>query len=271
MTKRYIGGILSANMLNVSATGASGIWSPSMAAGYRAGFKWPGTLITTEYFAIGGGSGATGGVSSVNYGSGGAAGVVRTGTSYFVPGATYTITVGSGGAGSNGIPSGAGGSSIISGTGISTITATGGNSASTGFTGASNADYSGAANGGGSQYVAGGGAGSAGNATHDNGGAATALTWTGTTLYFGGGGVGGGGSGIPGTGGGAFFGAGATNTGSGGGGAGSDTGGGAGGSGCVFIRVPDTLSVATTTGVPTITTSGGYRIYKFTASGTITF
>jgi hypothetical protein len=28
---------------------------------------------------------------------------------------------------------------------------------------------------------------------------------------------------------------------------------------------------ASTTGSPTVTTTGGYRIYEFTASGTITF
>jgi hypothetical protein len=45
-----------------------------------------------------------------------------------------------------------------------------------------------------------------------------------------------------------------------------------GGSGIVILRYADTYPAATsTTGSPTITVSGGYRIYKFTASGSITF
>jgi hypothetical protein len=48
--------------------------------------------------------------------------------------------------------------------------------------------------------------------------------------------------------------------------------GGAGGSGVVIIRYSDAYSAAaSTTGSPTITTSGGYRIYQFTGNGTITF
>jgi biotin carboxylase len=47
---------------------------------------------------------------------------------------------------------------------------------------------------------------------------------------------------------------------------------GAGGSGVVIIRYADTFDeAASTTGSPTITTSGGYRVYRFTASGSITF
>jgi hypothetical protein len=63
---------------------------------------------------------------------------------------------------------------------------------------------------------------------------------------------------------------GTVNTGGGGGGAGIASG--AGGSGIVILRYPDTFIAATsTTGSPTITVAGGFRVYKFTASGSITF
>ena len=48
--------------------------------------------------------------------------------------------------------------------------------------------------------------------------------------------------------------------------------GAAGGSGIVIIRYADTYPAATsTTGSPTITTAGGYRVYQWTTSGSITF
>jgi hypothetical protein len=68
--------------------------------------------------------------------------------------------------------------------------------------------------------------------------------------------------------------AGTANTGGGGGGGGyasGDTVGAAGGSGVVVLRYPDSYPAANaTTGSPTITVSGGYRIYTWTSSGTIT-
>jgi hypothetical protein len=62
---------------------------------------------------------------------------------------------------------------------------------------------------------------------------------------------------------------GTANTG-GGGGASYDAVGGAGGSGIVIIRYLDTFAAAASATVsPTVT--DGYRIYTFTANGSITF
>jgi len=65
--------------------------------------------------------------------------------------------------------------------------------------------------------------------------------------------------------------AGTANTGGGGGGRTSGDGK-AGGSGIVIIRYPDTYpAAASTTGSPTVTNPTGYRVYKFTGDGSITF
>ena len=68
---------------------------------------------------------------------------------------------------------------------------------------------------------------------------------------------------------------GAPNTGGGGGGCSSNAGvnqSAYGGSGVVILRYADTFPPAiSTTGSPTITVAGGYRVYKFTQSGSITF
>jgi hypothetical protein len=56
------------------------------------------------------------------------------------------------------------------------------------------------------------------------------------------------------------------------GGTGGTTGGANGGSGIVIIRYADSYDAAVaTTGSPTITVAGGYRVYKWTSSGSITF
>jgi hypothetical protein len=68
-----------------------------------------------------------------------------------------------------------------------------------------------------------------------------------------------------------------TNSGGGGGGATSNSNdttntGGNGGSGVVIIRYSDIYpAAASTTGSPTVTVTGGYRIYVFNSSGSITF
>jgi hypothetical protein len=139
----------------------------------------------------------------------------------------------------------------------------------------------------------GGGAGAAGQppaglqaSKGGDGGIGLTSSITGTSTYYAGGGGGYGynsDKGIGGLGGGGNGGgnpipvastAGATNTGGGGGGGttdGSGGGGKAGGSGVIILRFLSTVTPTGTTGSPTITTDGSYSVYKFTASGSITF
>ena len=120
--------------------------------------------------------------------------------------------------------------------------------------------------------------------SNGNGGAGLSSSYSGTSTTYSGGGGGGSWStranptavaaGVDGGGDGsksASGSAGVANRGGGGGGGGTGASGGNGGSGVVILRYPDSYAAATTTGSPTITVSGGYRIYKFTQSGTITF
>jgi hypothetical protein len=96
-------------------------------------------------------------------------------------------------------------------------------------------------------------------------GAGLASSITGTSVTYARGGSGASGT-VRGTSGGG------ANTGGGGEGSQANVGGGAGSSGVVIIRYSDAFAAATsTTGSPTVTVSGGYRIYTFTSSGTITF
>jgi hypothetical protein len=210
---------------------------------------------------------------------------------------------GTGNNGSNGTDS------SISGTALSTITSSGGGGGGANTTGAvsggsgggggsnggggagtSNQGYRGGnASTGGSGYAGsgGGGAGAIGGdlgsaaTTGGNGGAGLASSITGSSVTRGGGGGGGayGGSiGTGGTGGGGNGGkhdnsvlktGGTANTGSGGGG-GSDGGNGNGGSGVVILRMPTANYSSTTTGSPTVSTSGSDTILVYNASGTYT-
>ena len=216
-------------------------------------------------------------------------------------GTSYTVVVG-GGAGFNGN----GSDSYISGTGVS-VTSTGGGAGAaagypsngspqvggsggggaanqsprTGAAGTAGQGYAGGTGGTSGTYGGsgggGGGAGQVGAVGRNdgsggaNGGNGIQTSISGTATYYGGGGASrnnGNPSGIGGLGGGGQAStAGGTNT---GGGGYSDFVGTAG-SGIVIIRYPDSAPAATsTTGSPTITVTGGYRIYKFTGSGSIT-
>ena len=242
--------------------------------------------MNAEFFIVGGGGRGAAANGNSAAGGGGGGGYTNYQSSVTLsPGTTYTVTVGGSETGSSiGAYTAAAGSNA-SGT-------TGGNGGSGGGAGmsASPGYYGGA----------GGTNGGNGNKTTQNTntagtgqGTTTYNTWSGSIYYSGGGGggtygygfaggaggVNGGGSGGNGAGGniGQKGNPGTANTGGGGGGVGSDSAGnggsnwGLGGSGICMMRYPDSFSAASsTTGSPTITVSGGYRLYKWTSSGSIT-
>ena len=257
---------------------------------------------SVEYLVVAGGAG------SGELGGGGGAGGRLTSTTTLSLGVTYTITVGGGSAGTYGTNPSNGSDSVISGSGLSTITAIGGGrgpfyggaagsggsggggnrgggSPGSGTTGQGN---SGGINSTGNSDITGGGGGAGavgGNAsgsTSGSGGAGSASSITGSSVTYAGGGGGGayngtGGSGGSGGGGngasgsGGVGGNGSTNTGGGAGGGGGNNGrGGNGGSGVVILRMLTTDYSGTTTGSPTVTTSGSYTVLKYTSSGTYT-
>jgi hypothetical protein len=140
-------------------------------------------------------------------------------------------------------------------------------------------------------YYGGGGGGGAGAIGTDalavypnnggNGGIGIANSITGSSVYYAGGGGGsytdGSTVGIGGLGGGGMAGDasataganGTANTGGGGGGANNQSNQ-AGGSGVVILRMLTANYTGTTTGSPTVTTDGSYKVVKFTGSGTYT-
>ena len=250
--------------------------------------------LSVEYLLIAGGGGG-----GFDAGGGGGAGGYVTGTLNLI---NATITIGNGGAyntdGNNSIFAAdslvvtaiGGGSGRSAGQNGNSGGSGGGSGYSAGLSGGASTQTSptggtGFGNVGGSSPVqvsySGGGGGGAGGAGSNNnvsnglGGAGLASSITGASVTRAGGGGAGwfataGGSGGGGTGGGANNGT--VNTGSGGGGGGASTAGGSGGSGIFILRYPDSQPAASaTTGSPTITVSGGYRIYNFTGSGSITF
>jgi hypothetical protein len=231
------------------------------------------------YTATVGGGGAAGPSNAIKGTSGSNSALSGTGIS--------TVTsVGGGGGGSNSILSGGNNNGLSGGSGGGGA----GNDAigigAAGTSGQGNAGGNGSVSGGGYGGGGGGGATSTGsNGSSSAGGAGgngTASSITGSSVTYAGGGGGGvysgnttglGGTGGGGNGGGSSASvAGTVNT--GGGGGGSPGGGGAangnGGSGIVILSVPTANYSGTTTGSPTITTSGSNTIIKFTSSGTYT-
>jgi hypothetical protein len=262
-----------------------------------------------DYLVVAGGAGGGRGNNVTSYaGGGGGAGGFRTATSFTVTaGTTYTVTVGGGGAGStstsnkgtNGTDSvfssttstgGGGGGSLGSGAGAnggsgggagSPSGAASGGTGNTPSTSPSQGSDGGATSGFVNHGGGGGGAsavGGTGGASSGAGGAGTASSITGSSVTYAGGGGGGGlaSGGAGGSGGGGTGGisssvgtAGTANTGGGGGG-GPNNNGSAGGSGVVILSVPTANYSGTTTGSPTVTTSGSNTILKFTGSGSYT-
>ena len=110
-----------------------------------------------------------------------------------------------------------------------------------------------------------GGAGGPGSPNSGAGGPGVTLTITGSSVTYA--------AGSPGVSNYADYGPGAANTGNGGGGTGqfTYTAENSGGSGIVVIAYPDTFGAATCTGTYDEPTRTGYRVYRFTGSGTITF
>jgi len=257
---------------------------------------------------VGGGGGAGGYRTSVGTSGGGGSAesslTFAPGTVY-----TITVGAGGATTSTAGTNGNVGVNSSISGTGISTITssgggyggrdtASGGNGGSGGGAGAvtgsggsgtANQGYAGGNTGGFNTAAGGGGASAAastptsnsGNGGAGGAGLASSITGSSVTRAGGGGGGGSGSGGSGGSGGGANGGGSASNgasasanTGAGGGGAGSNDGstttGGAGGSGVVILSMLTTKYSGTTTGSPTVSTSGSNTILTFTGSGSYT-
>jgi len=263
----------------VVAGGGGGSSGGGGAGGYRTSTQSPnvGTVITVTV-----GDGGAAGNTSPNAGS--------SGSNSSISGSGLTTITSAGGGGGRqteqiaGIDGGSGG-----GGGASNDKNTQGGfgntpsvSPSQGNNGGSNSNiYSPYPTGGGGGANAVGGSASGGS-TSGNGGAGTASSITGSSVTYAGGGGGGNyfSPGTPGSGGSGGGGGGAVQTGTatagtvnlGGGGGGTGVGGtaGSGGKGVVILSVPTASYSGTTTGSPTITTSGSNTILKFTGSGSYT-
>jgi len=245
------------------------------AGGYRTSTQTVNSGIAITVTVGDGGAGAPG--------SGGVSGTSGSNSSISGTGLTTITSNGGGGGGTNvaGSNGGSGGGGAANGQ-------TAGGSGNTPSTSPSQGNNGGAGvNGGATGGGGGGGAGAVGsNATAGvggNGGNGSASSITGSSVTYAGGGGGGGGynggsgtGGSGGTGGGGAgnYGpgtAGTVNLGGGGGGAGYDSNpGGGGGKGVVILSLPTANYSGTTTGSPTITTSGANTIIKFTGSGSYT-
>jgi hypothetical protein len=259
-----------------------GAGGPGTLFGNATDFKDPGLGSGRLIRGSGGGRGGSNGGAGADGGSGGGGGggPVPRGYGFGNDNDNYTV----GGWGPSATVNKAGGGSA------------GGNGAGPGF-----APTAGGGGGGGGingisgdasnpyNIIAGGGQGNPSGGSPGGAGGRGRTLWDGSDC--GGGGGGGAGNPNPGLGGGggiaqnpdgraagAFGGGNGGNTGNvgesgfrggGGGGGGQGASGGSGGDGIVVVRYPNVYSDATTSGSPTFTNSGGYKIYRFPGVGTI--
>jgi hypothetical protein len=264
--------------------GCAGAGSEGGGGGGAGGFRTStqsvssGTVITVT---VGdGGAGSVGGVND-NAISGSNSSISGSGLT------TITSTGGGGGArgngpsGQQGLSGGSGGGSgayFTSAGGAGNTPSTSPSQGNNGGKGASN-NY-GAGGGGGAGTVGGDGVSTGGVA--GNGGNGSSSSITGSSVTYAGGGGGGAfpanPAGTGGTGGGGNGGnvspssavAGTANLGGGGGGNGGTTSGASGGKGVVILSLPTASYSSTTTGSPTVTTSGANTILQFNGSGSYT-
>jgi len=265
----------------VTATNAIGTGPASAASN---SITTPAATYTANFLVVAGGggnqvqqgaareSGSGGGGLRTSYGPSGGGGSAES-TLTFSAGTVYTCTVGAGAGGKAN-----GDNSSISGSDISTVTSSGGG-AGANFDGNSGSP---GGSGGGGWYTGGGGSGTANQGYNGDQG------YTGSPYGGTGGGAGGpggrdtsvgpglsvsiSGSGITYAAGGVsnnFPGTvrntpGPANSGNGAGGAAS------GGSGIVVLRVPTASYSGTTSGSPTVTTDGSFKVITFTGTGTYT-
>lgn len=276
-TKTNYGVIGSVITVNKSSTGGIFSLQDQFVSTSSGNFPYgPMDGVPVSYLVQGGGGGGNIGVSSDHFGSGGAAGIQRNGNTAIVPGTSFTVTVGAGGAQASN-----GSSSVFS---FSTITATGGEGPlATNKDGGRNADFAGGiwvsgtpAGGGAGSGAAGGLAGGGANLSVGGNG----YTWWADGVTRGGGGssssaaAGSGGGGVGSTVG--VGGNGTANTGSGGGGSITSGGaGGSGGNGVIILRYPNTYANITTIGAGLTyawSSNNGFKYYTFTAgTGTVTW
>jgi hypothetical protein len=255
--------------------------------------------INVEYLVVAGGGGGGG-----NNGGGGGAGGLLSGIVPVAANTSYTVTVGAGGGntanGSNSVfgvidsSGGGAGSAGVSGSGSA-----GGSGGGAALSGSPGQGTFGQGNSGGNSdgistnAIQGGGGGAGTRGFNGNyaalksgdGGSGIASAISGATVVYAGGGgssssatstgglggVGGGGAGFNGSGFPVAGGAGTANTGGGGGGGSRGSGaGGAGGSGIVILSYPDIYqAAASTTGSPTVSTSGSGSLAFVSASSQV--